>query len=557
MGQVSDVVKSRIPRGSRAVYAAALALWALGALVFAVVPPEAAWRHVAADAVYLAASLFVLVCVARAISGARGRQRLFWSLLGAGLVAGFAGDLGWASLQGSEFATQDLSYHHVAYLISYLLLGAAMLLLVASTTERITLIAALDSLSIMLSGGTLIWYFFLGPVVVESGSGGSWAVLAVLSWPLFDAALLFLGLVVFSTAGRVHFSGLLVAGFISFVVADGTYLGARPGDAYGTAGWPDVFWALGLVLLGLAALRAAPAGSTDTATAEATANRIRPRWIFAFWLGPLSPPLHLTAVLLWGATHPPLPAYVALCAAALFLYLALRVSLVSAVSRRLGREREAATRKLEQGRVLSELHEAVKQNVHGVSLTIKAAIEAGRRGDRNALLGMLDRALETSRETEFQVSRPYEELRTTLHSEDALRPKEYLRHRLVRFEEYFGIQTHEDLQAPLETLSPVKLAAVYRVVVEAFWNVAKHSGARNMYLESRRVGDLLLLRVRDDGRGFDPANPPPGMGLRYLRGRAREVGAGLDVISAPGRGTTIQLRFRTRQVRSGPGSTEG
>src|SRR3712207_7760234 len=59
------------------------------------------------------------------------------------------------------------------------------------TTLFRSLITALDSISIMLSGGTLIWYFFLGPVVAETGSEGSWAVLAVLSWPLFDAALLF------------------------------------------------------------------------------------------------------------------------------------------------------------------------------------------------------------------------------------------------------------------------------------------------------------------------------------------------------------------------------
>jgi signal transduction histidine kinase len=37
------------------------------------------------------------------------------------------------------------------------------------------------------------------------------------------------------------------------------------------------------------------------------------------------------------------------------------------------------------------------------------------------------------------------------------------------------------------------------------------------------------------------------MGLRYLRERAGEVGAKLDVISAPGRGTNVQLRFRTRK----------
>ena len=327
------------------------------------------------------------------------------------------------------------------------------------------------------------------------------------------------------------------------VVADGLYLGASSGDSYENAGWPDVFWALGLVLLGLAAVRVAPA--------SVSAQRIEPWRIFAFWLGPLLPAVHLAVVLFWSASHPPLPTYVAVSGGVLFLYLALRVALVSFVSRRLDREREEATRQLEQGRVLSELHDTVKQGVHGNSLTLKVAGEAARRGNRDAALGMLDQALKASRETEFQVSRPYDELQTTIHGDATLRPKRYLRHRLVRFEEYFGIKTHEDLQAPLEALGPLELAAVYRIVVEVLWNVAKHSGARNVYLESRRVDDLLLLRVRDDGRGFDPADPPPGMGLRYVRGRASEVGAGLDVISAPGRGTTVQLRFRTRRHPTG------
>jgi two-component system nitrate/nitrite sensor histidine kinase NarX len=55
------------------------------------------------------------------------------------------------------------------------------------------------------------------------------------------------------------------------------------------------------------------------------------------------------------------------------------------------------------------------------------------------------------------------------------------------------------------------------------------------------------VRVRDDGRGFDATESPPGLGLRYMRRRAEEVGAELDVISTPGRGTTIQLRFHNRQ----------
>jgi len=129
---------------------------------------------------------------------------------------------------------------------------------------------------------------------------------------------------------------------------------------------------------------------------------------------------------------------------------------------------------------------------------------------------------------------------------------DFLRQRLRKFEEYFGVKTHDDLQASLEVLNPAETAALIRVFIEAFWNVAKHSGASNMYLESRRVGSLLIVRVRDDGHGFDAGEPPSGLGLQYMRQRAGEVGAGLDVISAKGRGTTVQVRFRKRQKTPDP-----
>jgi hypothetical protein len=349
--------------------------------------------------------------------------------------------------------------------------------------------------------------------------------------------------VVLSAVERPPFAGALAGGFLAFAVADGYYLVERAAGSYQNAGWPDMVWALGLACLALAALDAAPVSRGHDLS-------IGPWRVFLFWFGPLSPAVHLAVVLLWAATQPPLPSYAAAGAAAILLYFALRVALVSAASRRFSDEREAMARKLEGGRVLSEMHDTVKQGVHGVSITLRAALEAGRRGEHDRAMRMVSSALRTSRETEFQVSRPYDELQTSVHGEGGLRPRNYLRHRLVRFEEYFGIKTHEDLQAPLESLSPMEIAAVYRFVVETFWNVAKHSYADNMHLESRRVGDLLIVRVRDDGRGFDSKDPPPGMGLDYLRERAREVGAEFDMISAPGRGTTVQLRFRMGQASS-------
>jgi signal transduction histidine kinase len=527
--QVSGAGRLRAPRGPR-VAIVALACWVVGVLIFAALPEGSAWRVVAANAVYFAAVGFALVCSALAAARAQGRERLFWALLVAGSLAALVGDLGWGGLRRSAFAAQELSYQHAAYLAFYLLFICALLLLVNSTTRGATFITFLDSLSIMLSTGVLLWYFLLD----GTAAGLSWAALTVLSWPLFDVALVFLCLVVFTAAGRPPFVGLLAAGFLVFALADGWYLGVRSEGSYGIVGWPDHLWTLGFVFLGLAALRATPLSTPR--------QRLGPWRVFAFWLGPLSPPIHLGIALAYGAAYPPLPAYVAAGGAILLLYLALRIALASVVTRRLNREQEEAIRKLEQGRVLYELHDTVKQRVHGISLALRAAMEAERRGEHDATRRMLDRALEASQEAEYHVSEPYDELQA-VDGEVSSNPSDYLRHRLKKFEEYFGIVTHEDFRVPFEFLSPDEVAAAQRVFVEASWNAVKHSGARNLWLETRRVGSVVIVRTRDDGRGFDTSDPPPGLGLRYMRRRTGEVGAELDVISFPGRGTTVQLRF--------------
>lgn len=533
--QVSEATRLRAPRGPRLALAAVLACWTAGAFAFAVSPAGSDARLLVTVTVSWSAAAFAGFALARAIRRAGGAERVFWALLGAGFAFRFLGDLAWtlprlfgAGAQASGLAPQD-----VAYAISYALLFGAMLRLVSLTTRGITLVSGMDAASIMLSVGTLAWYFVLGPGASELG--GLRDAVVALSQPVSDSALLFLGLVAFSAPRKPRFIEPLISAFLAFLIADTVYLGLRTEGPYEIGNWPDLFWALGSAFLGVAAL-----ASTVAPTAPRPPERIEPWRILAFWIGPLSPPVHFGFLLLWGALHPPLPPYVLVGAAALLAYLAVRVGMVSFVSRRLSSEREEAARQLEQSRVLRDLHGTVKQSVHGISLTLSSALEAERRGERDAAREMFGRALNISRETEFQVSSPYEELRLR---ESPPSPGDFLRHRLAKFEEYFGIKGHEDLQAPLDVLGPGEIAAVNRVFVESLWNSAKHSGARNVYLESRRVGSLLMIRIRDDGLGFDPANPPPGMGLRYIRRRAKEVGAELDVISTPGRGTTIQMRF--------------
>jgi signal transduction histidine kinase len=93
---------------------------------------------------------------------------------------------------------------------------------------------------------------------------------------------------------------------------------------------------------------------------------------------------------------------------------------------------------------------------------------------------------------------------------------------------------------------------VYRVAQEALRNVAKHSAAGEAQVTLGISGPELLLRVQDDGAGFDAEGlrSHPGLGLSSIEERARLIQATLTVRSAPGQGTTVEVRAPL--TREGP-----
>jgi len=94
---------------------------------------------------------------------------------------------------------------------------------------------------------------------------------------------------------------------------------------------------------------------------------------------------------------------------------------------------------------------------------------------------------------------------------------------------------------------------LFRIVQEALNNVVKHARARRIEITLRAVDGLISLTVRDDGQGFtsepiglaDGLRSPTsgGFGLRIMRERAEALRGRIDVISAPGKGTIINVRL--------------
>jgi signal transduction histidine kinase len=96
------------------------------------------------------------------------------------------------------------------------------------------------------------------------------------------------------------------------------------------------------------------------------------------------------------------------------------------------------------------------------------------------------------------------------------------------------------LPAELET-------ALFRVLQEAMTNIARHSAARNVWIEYQVTDQLVRVLVQDDGVGFDvldieiTPDSPRGLGLMGMQERLELLGGDIHILSTPGNGTRLEI----------------
>jgi PAS domain S-box-containing protein len=97
----------------------------------------------------------------------------------------------------------------------------------------------------------------------------------------------------------------------------------------------------------------------------------------------------------------------------------------------------------------------------------------------------------------------------------------------------------DDFDTPLN--DEVQLA-FYRILQEQFTNILKYAGATRVAIRVKRVGAQIFLSIRDNGRGFNPAEQRPGIGLENIRRRVTAMDGDLKILSSAGAGCELSLR---------------
>jgi signal transduction histidine kinase/ligand-binding sensor domain-containing protein len=123
---------------------------------------------------------------------------------------------------------------------------------------------------------------------------------------------------------------------------------------------------------------------------------------------------------------------------------------------------------------------------------------------------------------------------------------------LQDFDEQNQLHTFLSVQGDRTALEPCLEPLLFRILQEALHNVARHAQAQTVWVEiDFRQG--VLLRVRDDGVGFDPAilgrlESEGHLGLQQMRERVEALGGSLRITSQIGKGTQIEVLLGNKRT---------
>jgi signal transduction histidine kinase len=198
----------------------------------------------------------------------------------------------------------------------------------------------------------------------------------------------------------------------------------------------------------------------------------------------------------------------------------------------------------ERSRVARELHDTLLQGMSAIGLQL--------RGLRRRLASEAPGAARELEVLEGTITSSLQETRRFLSD---LREQPGAAADLgVALERLAGRLTEGHAARPTVTVegTPVPLphdatGDLFRIASEAIANAVKHAAPRQIQVGLRYDPAEVSLTVRDDGRGFDPAQVPGAaqghFGLLGMRERGERLG-GYALSSAPGAGTTVQATLR-------------
>ncbi len=201
----------------------------------------------------------------------------------------------------------------------------------------------------------------------------------------------------------------------------------------------------------------------------------------------------------------------------------------------------------ERTRLARDLHDTLEQTLTGIMLRIDTACKLFESKPTASL-----KSIQTARKWLSQSQQQLKHSIWDLRSRELdLFDLERALHGIVEASlEGIGIEWVFSCRGELANIPEIHEENLLRIGQEAITNVVKHSHATRVEVSIVVEGDDLLLRVEDNGQGFNEPEQPSieghHFGLLGMRERSQRINGELNIRSAPGRGTIVEIRLSVR-----------
>jgi len=211
-------------------------------------------------------------------------------------------------------------------------------------------------------------------------------------------------------------------------------------------------------------------------------------------------------------------------------------------------QRVVESQEEERARLSRDLHDGISQWLVSIKLQIEAGII------RLANPSQQDKAQAVFEHTAEQLNNVLGEVRRISHN---LRPAilddlglaAALDHLAGEFQQHSGHPVAFHAEGWTDRLPDVANTVLFRIAQEALTNIERHAAASHIVIDLRGDRHQVVLRISDDGHGFDAegiaVHPKRGIGLRNMMERMEAIGGDFAITSSPA-GTVVEARVEYR-----------
>jgi signal transduction histidine kinase len=209
------------------------------------------------------------------------------------------------------------------------------------------------------------------------------------------------------------------------------------------------------------------------------------------------------------------------------------------LSRRLVQAQEGERKSLSR-----ELHDEVGQMLTALGIEL-GNLHSFRSSDQSAFHAHIDDAKRLNTDVMRAIRDLAMGLRPSMLDDLGLAPA--LEWQGREFSRHTGVPAVVTVDGVMDGLPEAHRTCIYRIVQEALTNCAKHAKAKNVSVTVQGQAGQVEAVIQDDGIGFNSTHRSGGLGLLAIEERVQELEGALQIISQPGKGTTLRVRIPVKQ----------